>query len=69
MGAVPSLLDHLDMLNDAVFHASPQDLAQWRQKGIPEDNVLPECARFGFAVFHHLASFSRNHCVPLKMDY
>lgn len=69
IGSTSTLLASLETLNSAVFHSSQEDLAKWRYDGLPQDNELWGCARFGFAIFHHLVSFSNRHKSPLKLDY
>lgn len=69
IGAVATLLLQLNTLNDTVFHGSSEDLARWSFDGPPPDNNLLGCARFGFAIFHRMATFSRDHSLPLKLDY
>ena len=69
IGAGTTLVGQLESLNAAVFHASPDDLARWRHDGPPADDDLSGCARFGFAVFQHLASFASRNNLPLKLDY
>jgi hypothetical protein len=69
IGSVPALLAQLETLDAAVFHASPDDLARWRHDGPPADDDLSGCARFGFAIFQHVASFAGRNKLPLKLDY
>lgn len=69
IGSVPGLLAELETLNADVLHATADDLPLRRRDGLPADDNLIDCARFGFAVFQHLASFAYRNKLPLKLDY
>jgi hypothetical protein len=68
-GSSVRLLRELEDLNQRGWQASESDLESWRQAGAETDAPLVTVARFGFAVFHSLATTSVEKKLPMKLDY
>jgi hypothetical protein len=63
------MLAELDELNELTWHADVQTRSEWRRAGLKVGAPFEEAARFGFAIFHELASHAVEHDLPMKPDY
>lgn len=68
IGSCQRLLSELELLNSRTWQASSETLAEW-QNGSHDYQSLEGNAKFGFALFHKLATFSVEQKVPLMLDY
>jgi len=68
-GSSIRLVGELESLNERTWQADPVELEQWRSAGAEYGAPLETSAKFGFAVFHHLATMSVNRRLPMKLDY
>ncbi len=68
-GSSLNLLDQLQRLNDETYRASSDDLNRWEFEGVEKDSSFERSARFGLAMFLHLAQLSVEHKLPMKLDF
>ncbi len=69
VGSSVRLLQELEELNRRTWVANGDTIAEWRANGADYGAPLETSARFGFAVFHALASESVRRRLPMKLDY
>ena len=68
-GSSSALLDQLRRLNDETYQGSSDDLARWKYEAFEKTDTFEKSARFGLAMFLHLAQLSVEHQLPMKLDF
>lgn len=69
IGSCEGLLADLESLNAATWGARDLEQQGWAQSAIDHGSPLDEAAKFGWAMFHRLATLAVQHRLPMVMDY